>query len=386
VLLVRAFGYGEGAGSDRFVDDDGSVFEADIERLAAAGVTLGCNPPINDRFCPDDVVHRDQAASFLGRALKLTPLTPLPSTEVVASVQSAAQSDLWVVSIDGEQRRRLTDTADVLEFDPVWSPDRRWVAYSASTGEQQTVEVMAADGSETLTVGSGREPSWSPTGDELAFVDDTSNVLVAAADGSNPTVIFSSGLVTPMWIEWSDTGDLLAFTVVHVYAAGAEFFVEVMQSDGEQVTTLVGWSGDFRPGTSTLAYGKGCADPNPDDSFSGGQLVTVDPDGAGEIALTEPGEDTCELHPAWSPDGSTVAFIRTTDTTPQVWTVDARGTSPAMLVADGYSSVAWTPDGTGLVLLTEAPEVFGYSLRRLTVDGGGTVEILNDVTTFDVWD
>ncbi len=52
-----------------FVDDDGSTFEADIEWLGATGITKGCNPPTNDRFCPDDVVSRAQMASFLARAL-----------------------------------------------------------------------------------------------------------------------------------------------------------------------------------------------------------------------------------------------------------------------------------------------------------------------------
>lgn len=56
-------------GSARFVDDNGSVFEQDIERLAAAGITLGCNPPTNDRFCPGDSVTRGQMAAFLHRGL-----------------------------------------------------------------------------------------------------------------------------------------------------------------------------------------------------------------------------------------------------------------------------------------------------------------------------
>lgn len=59
------------ATSDYFVDDDGSPFEADINRLAAAGVTQGCNPPANDHYCPGDVVTRGQMATFLSRALGL---------------------------------------------------------------------------------------------------------------------------------------------------------------------------------------------------------------------------------------------------------------------------------------------------------------------------
>jgi len=64
-FLVRAFGYADAGGSDLFVDDDTSIFENDIDKLGTAGVTRGCNPPANDRFCPSDKVLRDQMASFL---------------------------------------------------------------------------------------------------------------------------------------------------------------------------------------------------------------------------------------------------------------------------------------------------------------------------------
>lgn len=55
--------------SGTFYDDDESVFENAIEKLAASGITQGCNPPTNDRFCPDDAVTRGQMAAFLKRAL-----------------------------------------------------------------------------------------------------------------------------------------------------------------------------------------------------------------------------------------------------------------------------------------------------------------------------
>ena len=35
-----------------FTDDNGSVFENSIEWLAMEGITQGCNPPANTRFCP----------------------------------------------------------------------------------------------------------------------------------------------------------------------------------------------------------------------------------------------------------------------------------------------------------------------------------------------
>ena len=71
-FLVRFLGLTDGPDSDLFTDDDASVFEGDIDRLGTADVTRGCNPPSNDRFCPDGNVTRGQMAAFLVRALDLT--------------------------------------------------------------------------------------------------------------------------------------------------------------------------------------------------------------------------------------------------------------------------------------------------------------------------
>jgi hypothetical protein len=77
-FLVRGFGYTDAGEGDLFTDDDGSIFEADIDRLGTADVTKGCNPPENTRYCPDTTVKRDQMASFLARALGLAPIVPVP--------------------------------------------------------------------------------------------------------------------------------------------------------------------------------------------------------------------------------------------------------------------------------------------------------------------
>ncbi len=67
-FLVRGLGL-SAAESDPFTDDDGTIFEGAIERLAAAGITQGCNPPANTKFCPDQYVTRGMMAAFLMRAL-----------------------------------------------------------------------------------------------------------------------------------------------------------------------------------------------------------------------------------------------------------------------------------------------------------------------------
>lgn len=57
--------------SGRFADDENNLFLSDIDWAATAGVTVGCNPPFNDWFCPQLVVTRAQMATFLVRALGL---------------------------------------------------------------------------------------------------------------------------------------------------------------------------------------------------------------------------------------------------------------------------------------------------------------------------
>ncbi|MFP3915680.1 MAG: S-layer homology domain-containing protein, partial [Actinomycetota bacterium] len=54
--------------ADRFQDvPDSNIFHEDIAWLADGGVTLGCNPPDNDEFCPTDNVTRQQMAAFMHR-------------------------------------------------------------------------------------------------------------------------------------------------------------------------------------------------------------------------------------------------------------------------------------------------------------------------------
>ncbi len=81
-FLVRAYNLGGSTAGDPFIDDNGSMFENDIEKLRASGVTKGCNPPLNTEFCPYKAVRRDEMATFIGRASGLEAIAPPPRVEV----------------------------------------------------------------------------------------------------------------------------------------------------------------------------------------------------------------------------------------------------------------------------------------------------------------
>ena len=64
---VRWIGWPPGA--ERFIDVlAGNEFVDDVEWLATEGISLGCNPPANTMFCPDDHLTRGQMAALLVRS------------------------------------------------------------------------------------------------------------------------------------------------------------------------------------------------------------------------------------------------------------------------------------------------------------------------------
>ncbi|HEY5861136.1 MAG TPA: S-layer homology domain-containing protein, partial [Actinomycetota bacterium] len=81
-FLVRALGLPPSA-TDHFVDDNASIHEADINALAASGITGGCG---DGRFCPSARVQRGQMASFLVRAFDLPPSSSDFFTDDSASI------------------------------------------------------------------------------------------------------------------------------------------------------------------------------------------------------------------------------------------------------------------------------------------------------------
>ena len=83
VLLTRALDLPPA--DETFVDvADSHPYAAEIGALAAARITLGCNPPANDRFCPEAIVTRQQMASFLVRALDLEGAAAHPFVDVTS--------------------------------------------------------------------------------------------------------------------------------------------------------------------------------------------------------------------------------------------------------------------------------------------------------------
>ena len=95
-FLARSMGLSPIPG-DRFVDVN-SIHEGDINAIADVGVTIGCDLA-GPRFCPFDAVPREQMATFLTRATGLAPVAVTPAP--LHPVLSITDGDTFRASVNG---------------------------------------------------------------------------------------------------------------------------------------------------------------------------------------------------------------------------------------------------------------------------------------------
>jgi len=94
---------------------------------------------------------------------------PTVSRELIAFEYGG---DLWVVSRNGGQARRVTSTRSV-ELDPYFSPDGSQIAYSATVNGNTDVYVVPTAGGDpkrlTYHPGLDRVRGWTPDGRNVVF-------------------------------------------------------------------------------------------------------------------------------------------------------------------------------------------------------------------------
>lgn len=104
--------------------------------------------------------------------------------------------DLWIVNADGTQPLRITNTPDVREDCPTFSPNGSRVAFDATNGRHgiATINVDGTDrrqltpaSDEDPYAGRSDSPVWSPDGQTIAYwseVQEESRITVIRPDGT----------------------------------------------------------------------------------------------------------------------------------------------------------------------------------------------------------
>jgi Tol biopolymer transport system component len=131
---------------------------------------------------------------------------------------------LWIVSVNpsAKGKNKVGTPMHVSDGDfyaPVWSPDGTRIAFSDQLfpggGPHVRVLDLATGAKSTLDSMHGLLPSWSPTGDQLAFVSGATTsgywqLFIMKADFSEITQVTDYN-ISVLWPTWSDDSTQVAF-------------------------------------------------------------------------------------------------------------------------------------------------------------------------------
>lgn len=211
--------------------------------------------------------------------------------------------------------------------------------------------------------GDKASPALSPDGDRLAFVWDRGqghNVYVAHV-GTGAALQVTDGPGGTETPAWSPDGRSIAYV--------RKFFdSDGVARRGVFITSATGGTPDLvwvRPTTDYAAFAAAGLDWSPDGSLlafsaplssaSAPQIVLVSTsDGTSRSPVSAPGPGEHDEYPVFSPDGTTVAFVRGGSKSRIMVQKIAGGTVKVLpVVGHAVRRLAWTVDGKSLVFESE---------------------------------
>ena len=163
------------------------------------------------------------------------------------------EREIYVMDADGKNIKRLTNNS-VADLDPAWSPDGKWIAYASESRQNgnDDIYVMSPNGRDrkklTDQLPEAIEPCWSPGGKKIVFVcklDGNPDICVMNVDrvlngnqkpiNERDVTNLTKHIAFDYSPTWSPTGDRIAFSSDRELGITA---IYVMDADGKNVVRL----------------------------------------------------------------------------------------------------------------------------------------------------
>jgi Tol biopolymer transport system component len=241
-----------------------------------------------------------------------------------------------------------------------------------------TVAVIPAAGGKVTRLHEGRDATWSPDGEEIAFACHP-GICTMRPDGSEVTRLTRPrGGAIDESPAWSATGRI-AFTRSYMDGVRGPDILVVPEDGGTPKLLIEAgsnhsptWSPDGRGLALIRGLGRRLEAPH-----GGFQLWTMSASGRELRRLTTKGN---AWSPEWSPNSDEIVF----DEASIVWIIPAEGGEPRPLEPatagthpDVGAFATWSPDGSHLAYTCERGKFDDHDLCIMNTDGTGRVTLLN---------
>jgi Tol biopolymer transport system component/imidazolonepropionase-like amidohydrolase len=292
----------------------------------------------------------------------------------------AGRGGLWTVPAQGGSPQKIKSEAEEAQS-PAWSPDGRWIACIWRGG----VTVMASDGGSVRQVTKGPDdlaPSWSPDGRQLFFLSLKSGELQVwsvPVEGGDRIQLTDERDLSGFAPQWMPRRNLLS------YVAGGKIRTLDTKSGTRGTIPFSARMTLSRknykqmspelptPGQRLPVRGIYGPVPSPDGrlvAFSAlGDLWLRHADGKAEQLTSGPEDDA---DPAWSPDGSQLAYVSNRGGDYQVWALDLAGRARRQVTttAGHATTPIWQPSGENIVFVQSSRPWAQPTLCVVPASGG----------------
>src|SRR5215469_1874337 len=135
---------------------------------------------------------------------------------IVAAVEHAGTTNLFMLTRDGEELAQLTDTSGI-NVSPAFSPDGSKIAFTSDRSGTPQIYVMPSGGGApkriTYSGDYNTTPAFSPSGDRIAYQSRRGrfDIFVIPASGGDPSQLTDSE-GSNEYPSWSPDGRYIAFS------------------------------------------------------------------------------------------------------------------------------------------------------------------------------